>query len=214
MRVAPGPTLAPTLPPPCPARKTRSPTSDPDPRRTRDPAPSQPRPQGPTPARVGRVAAPPARAHLPQPGVSGPRAPPPQRLSQRQARMQCPRLCPVAAAATSGDGAARRLPRARGAGRGAWRGAARRQVRAERGALCGGGAGTAVRAAPARARSATPSLGTRAGSAGRGQSPGRPSIRRGPGARSRGRPLCSGCVRVRTPTSPLLQSPPSLSLPG
>lgn len=50
----------------------------------------------------------------------------------------------------------------------------RRQVRAERGAFCGGGAGTAVRAAPARARSATPRLGTRAGSTGRGQSPSRP----------------------------------------
>jgi hypothetical protein len=55
-----------------------------------------------------------------------------------------------------------------------WRRRRRRQVRAERGALCGGGAETAVRAAPARARSATPPhrLGTRAGSAGRGQSPG------------------------------------------
>lgn len=86
---------------------------------------------------------------------------------------------PAAPAATSGDGAARRLPGARGAGRGAPGSAARRQVRAERGALCGGGAGTAVRAAPARARSATPRLGTRAGSAGRGQSLSRPSIAAG-----------------------------------
>lgn len=49
----------------------------------------------------------------------------------------------------------RRLLGARDAGRGLGT-ARRRQVRAKRGALCGGGAGTAVRAAPARARSATP----------------------------------------------------------
>lgn len=50
----------------------------------------------------------------------------------------------------------------------------------ERGALCGGGAGTAVRAAPARARSATPRLGTRSGSVGRGQSLATPRSAQGP----------------------------------
>lgn len=190
------------------------------PRRHKDPAPTsdltlsgrgappQPPAPVPPPARGGRASG--ARSHLPQPGV--PSRAPPRRLSQRQARW-APRLGPAAAAApaaTRGDGAAAAAPGGAGSGLGAAR---RRQVRAERGALCGGGAGTAVRAAPACARSATPRLGTRAGSAGRGQPGSRcPSIRRGPGARSRGHP--SPAHRVRAPVLRRPSSAPTASPPG
>lgn len=68
-------------PRPCPAQKTRRPTSDPDPRWPRNPAPSQSPPPRPDPYRGGeerRVQTPrpsrPARAHLPQPGVLEQRA--------------------------------------------------------------------------------------------------------------------------------------------
>lgn len=144
----------------------------------------------------------------PAPAWRSPAAPPQQqRLSQRQAWMRRSHLgslalaapiAPAAPAATSGDGGRRRHPGARALVLDARLGSARRrrrqrrrrqrQVRAERGAFCGGGAGTAVRAAPARARSATPRLGTRAGSTGRGQSPSRPSIHSWPGVCSQGRP--------------------------
>jgi hypothetical protein len=144
----------------------------------------------------------PSHPRSPAPAWRSPAAPPPQqRLSQRQARMRRSHLAlvtPIAPAApveTSGDGGRRQHP---GRERWCWtQGSAwwrrqrrrrRRQVRAERGALCGGGAGTAVRAAPARARSATPCLGTRAGSTGRGQSPSRPSIYAWSGVGSQCRP--------------------------
>lgn len=139
------------------------------------------------------------------PSLASPSRAPPQRLSQRQARMRRPRLGPAAPAATWGDGAAAAAPGGAGSGLGAAR---RRQVRAKRGALCGGGAGTAVRAAPACARSATPRLGTRAGSAGRGQPGSRLPL---DSQRARrplpGSPGARGPRAGASPASPLLQFP-------
>lgn len=173
---------------PHPAQKTGLPTSDPHPRRTWDPAPfpapapkAQPPPGWEGEASRDPAAVPPrpARAHLPQPGVPGPRAAAAEVVS-KAGPDATPAPRPGGSGGSGGDfGRWRGTAAPRGAGRGAPGSAARRQVRAERGALCGGGAGTAVRAAPARARSATPRLGTRAGSAGRGQCLSRPSIASG-----------------------------------
>lgn len=178
------------------------------------PQPPPPRPK-PCPGGKGRrVATPrpsrPARAHLPQPGVPGPRAAAAEVVSKAGPdATRAPR--PGGSRGSGGDlGRWRGTAAPRGAGRGAPGSAARRQVRAERGALCGGGAGTAVRAAPARARSATPRLGTRAGSAGRGQSFSRPSIAAGlapaPGVARPSEPRVD-----QDPRAAPFQYPPTLS---
>lgn len=175
--------------------------------------PPQPPPPRPNPCPGGkglRVATPrpsrPARAHLPQPGVPGPRAAAAAEVVSKAGPDATPAPRPGGSGGSGGDlGRWSGTAALRGAGRGAPGSAARRQVRAERGALCGGGAGTAVRAAPARARSATPRLGTRAGSAGRGLSLSRPSIAAGlapaPGVAWPSEPAACGSGPPRRPFS-------------
>ncbi|XP_055255344.1 collagen alpha-1(I) chain-like [Moschus berezovskii] len=113
--------------------------------------------------------------------------------------MAGPRRLPGAWGAGAGFGAAAVAAAAAGAC-GAWRALRRRRGdRSARGA-----------------RSATPRLGTRAGSAGRGQSLCRPSIRRGPGAGFGGRPPPppAGPVGGRDPQAGRLPSPPPPAPPA
>lgn len=117
------------------------------------PTPAQPRPDLTCPSLASPAARRAAAAALQTSSRRRPDAAAPapgQARSLGSARFGSVRGCPARRL--------RRRPRRwRGAG-GGWGagGRARWQVRAERGALCGGCAETAVRAAPARARSATP----------------------------------------------------------
>lgn len=196
------------------AQKTGPPTSDPDPRQTRNlcpfRSPSRPeaRPLPRVEAGERRPRAVPPRPHSPAPAWrsrAGPRAAASAEVVSKAGLDAAPEPWLGGSEGSGGDlgrwpgrGGPGGVARARGSAR---RRRRRRQVRAERGALCGGGAGTAVRAAPA---APPPRLGTRAGSAGASLSAA-PRSASGPGARQ-GRPPPCGPRGSRDPTAGLLPS--------